>query len=81
MRREKGLIYLCKSDIRKNFSYLAKRGFAGFSIVYLEREFDNYLAEGNLTETFITGSNFDARRQRHTRFIEITRFYRYCVKG
>lgn len=76
-----GVVYICKSDIDKNWTYLLRRGFGNFSRNYLKNEFEEYLDYYGEDTVTITGSKIDKKRQRHTKFVELNKFYRFCVKG
>lgn len=81
MFKEDNNVYICKNDIDKNYSFLANRGFGGFNKAYLKREFDEYINWYGADETSITGSKFDKKRQRHTQFVDLYKFYNFVVKG
>lgn len=81
MKVRDGGIYICKNDIRKNWSFLCKRGFGAFSVSCLEREFDNYIDDYGHDKVFLTGSQTDKKKQRHTKFVDLYKFYKYCVNS
>ncbi len=81
MKIVNGRIYICKNDIRKNWSFLCKKGFGAFSVNYLESEFDDYVKNSTNFVVYITGSQIDKKRQRHTKFVDVYKFYKYCVNS
>lgn len=81
MFKENRTVFVCKNDIDKNWSYLEKSGFGGFTRAYLKREFDEYIDYFGEDKVVLTGSEFDTSRQRHTKFVSLNKFYRFVVKG
>lgn len=81
MLREDNNVYICKNDIDKYYSFLAKHGFGGFNKAYLKREFDTYIQCYRHDKICLTGSKFDKKRQRHTQFVDLYKFYNFVVKG
>lgn len=80
MYRDNRIVYFCKSDIDKNWVYFQKHGFAGCSRTYLKNMFDDYIYEYGEDDVRLTGSKTDKKKQRHTKFVSLYAFYRFCFK-
>lgn len=81
MFREGNDIFICKNDITTCYSFLVRRGFGSFNKTYLQREFDDYIDLHGYDEIKLTGSKMDKKRQRHTQFVNLYKFYNFVVKG
>lgn len=81
MIKRNAQIYICKADISNNYDFLCSCGFSNFKKSDLIRCFEDYIYDYGADEIFIVGHKFDKKRQRHTQFINLNRFYKYVIYG
>ncbi len=81
MIKKSGQILICKADCNNNYDFLCGRGFANFKKSELIRYFEEYIDDYGADEVIVVGHKYDKKRQRHTQFVNLNRFYKYVVYG
>ena len=79
MLKRNGQIYICKSDIVKNYEFLCKHGFSSFLKSELVMLFEEYIDDNGADEIFVVGNKYNKNKQRHTQFVSLYNFYKYII--